>query len=685
MNKLDPLRSPIQATQFAPSSGQTAVAKVGLLHITAGIAAVFAVLTLGYLFTSKSVQLVIDPLPTSISISGGIALNLGEVYLLREGEYTLTAQTPLHEALKTKFNVGEDKNQRLTFAFTPLPGLLKLDLDPVHAKISIDGEVIANPSQPIELSPGEHVIAASDPRYVSSQKTIRIVGKKQTQKLNISLKPGWADIMVTSSPAGAEIWLDDENTGLTTPASVQALAGERGIKVRKPGYKAYSQRLFAQAGQPQTLDLAQLIQADAQVNITSNPSGAAAIVNGEFVGQTPIEIDLKSNSNQRIGLIYSGHARANRTLRMEKGELRKLHVDLKLLKGTVAIETQPKNTEVSINGKVIGSGDQNVQLPLEAQTITLSLDGYAGFETVINPKAGITQSLKVKLLTLEEARIAALKPIQITSQNQRLRLFSADSVNLGASRREPGRRANETMRTATFERLFYLSEHEVTNKQFRAFATGHDSGNYQETNLNDNDQPVVMVSWHEAAAYCNWLSKEDGLTPFYQMEFGKVVGQNPTAKGYRLPTEAEWAWSARKLPPEQSADGKQLRFAWGNALPPPERFENYADRSAANLVGRIIFGYNDNYSGSAPVGTFRVNHHQLYDMGGNVAEWTHDFYEIPKQDEVKDYLGPVKGEYHVIKGASWMHGTITELRLSFRDYGIDGRQDIGFRIARYAE
>ena len=86
---------------------------------------------------------------------------------------------------------------------------------------------------------------------------------------------------------------------------------------------------------------------------------------------------------------------------MEKGELRKLHVDLKLLKGTVAIETQPKNTKVSINGKIIGSGDQNVQLPLEAQTITLALDGYAGFETVINPKAGITQSLKVKLLTLE--------------------------------------------------------------------------------------------------------------------------------------------------------------------------------------------------------------------------------------------------------------------------------------------
>ena len=133
MNKLDPQRSPIQATQFAPSSGQTSVAKVGLLQITTGIAAIFAVLTLGYLFTSKSVQLVIDPLPTSISISGGIALNLGEVYLLREGEYTLTAQTPLHETLKTKFSnlIGNNK-----LIITTEKDLMRLSLPKISSLIN---------------------------------------------------------------------------------------------------------------------------------------------------------------------------------------------------------------------------------------------------------------------------------------------------------------------------------------------------------------------------------------------------------------------------------------------------------------------------------------------------------------------------------------------------------------------
>ena len=148
---------------------------------------------------------------------------------------------------------------------------------------------------------------------------------------------------------------------------------------------------------------------------------------------------------------------------------------------------------------------------------------------------------------------------------------------------------------------------------------------------------------------------------------------------------AEWSWAARTFPEEKSEANEQLQFPWGKSLPPPARFENYADRSAANKIGRVIFGYNDNYVVSAPVGTYDANQRGFYDLGGNVAEWVHDNYEIPSDEPVKDYLGPSKGEYRVIRGASWMHGTITELRLSFRDYGIAGRQDLGFRIARYAE
>ena len=126
-------------------------------------------------------------------------------------------------------------------------------------------------------------------------------------------------------------------------------------------------------------------------------------------------------------------------------------------------------------------------------------------------------------------------------------------------------------------------------------------------------------------------------------------------------------------------------FPWGGNLPPPDRFGNFADRSAAHLVGRIIFGYNDNHIVAAPPGTFAPDKLGLYDMAGNVAEWVNDFYEIPGAEPTVDPLGPVAGEYRVIRGSSWMHGTITDLRISFRDYGSEGRQDLGFRLARFAE
>ena len=71
-----------------------------------------------------------------------------------------------------------------------------------------------------------------------------------------------------------------------------------------------------------------------------------------------------------------------------------------------------------------------------------------------------------------------------------------------------------------------------------------------------------------------------------------------------------------------------------------------------------------------------------------MAEWVHDYYGIDFNLDGKaniDPLGPETGEFRVIRGSSWRHGTLTELRLSFRDYGIDARDDVGFRVARYAE
>ena len=315
-----------------------------------------------------------------------------------------------------------------------------------------------------------------------------------------------------------------------------------------------------------------------------------------------------------------------------------------------------------------------------------SLPGYATVRQRVTPRPGLQQLVEARLKTQQEARLARIKPEITTALGQTLRLFNpAESglagFSMGASRREPGRRANEVLHPVSLRRMFYLQTTEVTNAQFRQFQGGHNSGQVERNSLNRDHQPVAQVSWQQAASFCNWLSKREGLPLFYREANGIIVGYNPSATGYRLPSEAEWAWAAR-------ANGaKLIKFPWGDLFPPTTAVENYADNSSAQVTGRVLNGYNDGQVVSAPVASYAPNQHGLYDMGGNVAEWVHDVYSIPSANGATqvDPLGAQNGDNYVIRGASWSHSRIAELRLSYRDYGQAGRDDVGFRLARYAE
>ena len=132
---------------------------------------------------------------------------------------------------------------------------------------------------------------------------------------------------------------------------------------------------------------------------------------------------------------------------------------------------------------------------------------------------------------------------------------------------------------------------------------------------------------------------------------------------------------------------ESARFPWGNALPAPPRAGNFADESARSLVAVVLQGYDDRHPATAPVGSFPPNGLGLFDLGGNVAEWVNDVYAIPPPDAPveRDPTWTADGALHVILGSSFLQGTVSELRLSYRDYGTKTRSDVGFRVARYAE
>jgi formylglycine-generating enzyme required for sulfatase activity len=123
-------------------------------------------------------------------------------------------------------------------------------------------------------------------------------------------------------------------------------------------------------------------------------------------------------------------------------------------------------------------------------------------------------------------------------------------------------------------------------------------------------------------------------------------------------------------------------------MPPPPGSGNYAGSEAKFLNARQLQNYTDPNAATAQVGEYRPSSLGLYDIGGNVREWMHDFYIIHTGGlgtVPVDPMGPTSGTTHAIRGSGWRSASITELRLAYRDEGVEGADDVGFRVVRYAE
>ncbi|WP_020675950.1 formylglycine-generating enzyme family protein [Geopsychrobacter electrodiphilus] len=236
-------------------------------------------------------------------------------------------------------------------------------------------------------------------------------------------------------------------------------------------------------------------------------------------------------------------------------------------------------------------------------------------------------------------------------------LLKGGCYEMGSLTSEMDREQNEGPSHQACVDDFWMGRYEVTNAQYRLYKPKHHSRSFNKNSLDEDQQPVVFVSWSDARDFGNWL--------------GHKIGRS-----VRLPTEAEWEYAAR--------GGTLTPHYWDAESKIACLYANVGDKSASqNWHGSTYFGCNDGHIVSSIVGTYKPNAFGLYDMLGNVWEWTGDWYRKMYDTSLsKDNPhGPEAGNMKVLRGGSWFSNPKNS-RVAMRSwYRPDSSNNsLGFRL-----
>ncbi len=638
-----------------------------------------------YLFVATPVQVASTPEADLDRVDfAGTALDFGfgGRYLVPPGVYELRVASEGYAPATQPVTVGSLSGQRIVVALRRLPGRVAFDTGGIAATLAVDGRTVGELPGEYELAAGARELSVVAPHYAETRLRLQVAGGGERQALRVELEPAFARVSVTSVPAGAVVWADDRELG-TTPLETELDAGRYTLAIVHPDFRRFESPLTVVAGKPLSVGPVELGMPDGRLVIASRPAGADVSIGGRYRGRTPLTVSVPPGMPQDVLLTLAGHAPASQSVAVESRAERRVSVDLRAILGEVRVKGEPADAVLYVDGASRGPANQTLSLSAAPHVFEVRKGGLEPYRVTVTPQEGQTQVVEFELKTAGEARVAALPAQRSTSLGQALVLVSGGRYTMGSARREPGRRSNETERQVELSRPFYISRFQVTNREFREFREQHLSGIFKDESLDLERQPVVRVTWQDAAAFCNWLSERDKLPPAYVRRGDRFELVEPATTGYRLPTEAEWEFAAR-------FDGSRAvrKYPWGDGLPVAAKSGNWGDASAIYLTPVTISGYDDGYRVAAPVGSFPSNALGLHDMGGNVLEWTTDRYSIyvvGPDYQSTDPVGPKSGDNYVIRGAGWLTGKVPELRLAARESGSAARPDVGFRIARYAQ
>ena len=369
------------------------------------------------------------------------------------------------------------------------------------------------------------------------------------------------------------------------------------------------------------------------VEVLTQPPGAAIFIAGKKKGMAPVTLKNLAPGNLTIEADeLAGYNAARKTVKITAGGETRVMIELSAAFGQIVITSEPSDAQWQLDSKPMGETPGNkANIKPGRYSVTVTHKGYEDWKSDITVTAGKKTTMNAVLVKIPQT-IAGVWTEDLFTEMEFVRVkggsfHMGDQFGDGSSDEKPVHKVRV--------HGFYMGKYEVTQGQWRAIMGANPSGFKKGDNY-----PVERVSWDDAQKFIRKLNRKTG-------------------KNFRLPTEAEWEFTAR-------SGGKK---------------EKYAGSDSADEVA--WYGYEKSGESTHPKGEKKPNGLGLYDMSGNVWEWCSDWYgENYYNDSPRDNpKGPSSGSLRVIRGGSWGYSPRYVRAAYRRRYAPGGRDgSLGFRL-----
>ena len=519
--------------------------------------------------------------------------------------------------------------------FSPKAGFLKtlvygaggihITSDPSGAEVLVDGIVIGvTPFRLDAMLSGKYTLQVRHPYHPPHIEPL-LIERGSSHRFAINFQPAYGSLSLASNPVGATVKLDGELLTQVTPMQLPQLqAGNHQVVFSIFGRKVIEREIEVLPGASENL-VVELNRTDSSaLTVNTHPSWATVNL---------LHIPVKYEPGVRvptgeylIEVRASGYESQTRNEKLRVG-INVIDITLKRVNAELNVVTTPADTRIVVRvGRDVNSRvyTKNMVLPTGPIEVLVQKKGY---RTIVK-RIDLSPSGRYLKLTLERINVVIGQRIRDAFRDGSGHAPEVVVIGDGSAAR-PGGRGYVNITDP-----FAIGVAEVTVGEYRVFAAATGGETPVVKGADSDEHPIAKISWSNAVAYTQWLTKQTG-------------------NRYRLPSETEWAYVAYS----GSIEGAVCERG------------NVADQSLGKIFRKWeTEACDDGHVRLAPVRSFAPNSLGVYDLTGNVSEWVQD-------------CGRTGCDSHVIRGSAW-DTTDDVSGLEYSGSSFDPGDTRGMRIVR---